>query len=83
MKPDSHGNSIAAWTGVVVILLGSVLIGCGVAFGRHALDIAGVVACAVGAGSANILSRAGFGAPHLQPPPRASIGESRRRSSSS
>ena len=65
---ESHGHSVAAWTMVGLVTLGSLFIAFGVAFGRHSLDIVGVIVCAIGVAAAKILSKAGFGAPALQAP---------------
>lgn len=67
-EPGNHGNSVAAWTMVALIILGSLLIAFGVAFGRHPLDIVGVVVCVVGVATGKILSKSGFGAPALLAP---------------
>lgn len=67
-EPGNHGNSIAAWTMVALIMLGSLLIAVGVAFGRHSLDIAGVLVCILGVAARQILSKAGLGAPALRAP---------------
>ncbi|MDQ2851633.1 MAG: hypothetical protein M3Y49_13045 [Actinomycetota bacterium] len=67
-EPGNHGNSIAAWTMVAILILGSLLLAFGVAFGRHSLDIAGVVIGALGVATGEILSKAGFGAPALRAP---------------
>ncbi len=67
-EPGDHGNSIAAWTMVALIMLGSLLIAFGVAFGRHLLDIVGLVVCVLGVATGKILSKAGLGAPALRAP---------------
>lgn len=67
-EPGNHGNSIAAWTMVAILILGSLLLAFGVAFGRHSLDIAGVVIGTLGVVTGEILSKAGFGAPALRAP---------------
>ncbi len=74
-EPGNHGNSIAAWTMVAIIILGSLVIAFGVAFGRHSLDIVGVVVCALGVAVGSILSKAGFGAPALRAPDDQESGE--------
>lgn len=65
---ENHGHSVAAWTMVGLIMLGSLLISFGVAFGLHWLDIVGVVVCAIGVVAGKALSSAGFGAPALHAP---------------
>ena len=56
-----HGNSIAAWTAVVVIILGSIVILAGVIATSWAISIIGAVVCAAGAASGKVLSTMGFG----------------------
>lgn len=65
---ESHGHSVAAWTMVGFLMLGSLLVAFGVAFGRHSLDIIGLVVCALGLAAGKVLSNAGFGAPALHAP---------------
>ncbi len=67
-EPGDHGNSIAAWTMVTLIILGSLLIAVGVAFGQHSLDITGLAVGILGVMIGKILSRTGFGAPALRAP---------------
>ncbi len=66
---DIHGKSVAGWTGVSILLLAAVLIAAGVAWGVHALQIAGVVVAVIGVAAGVILSKVGFGAPPIPPPP--------------
>ncbi|MEO8851580.1 MAG: HGxxPAAW family protein [Allobranchiibius sp.] len=65
---ENHGHSVAAWTMVGLVMLGSLAISLGVAFGSHALDIIGAIICAIGVVAGKALSKAGFGAPALHAP---------------
>lgn len=65
---EDHGHSLAAWTMVGFVVLGSIFIAFGVAFGRHSLDIVGVIICVIGVAASKILSKAGFGAPAMRAP---------------
>lgn len=67
-EPGDHGNSIAAWSMVGILMFGSLFIAFGVAFGLHSLDIVGVIICVLGVATGKLLSRAGFGAPALEAP---------------
>lgn len=40
---ENHGHSVAAWTGVGICMIGSLLIAIGVYFGNELLDIIGGV----------------------------------------
>ncbi|WP_052466805.1 HGxxPAAW family protein [Mobilicoccus massiliensis] len=60
---ESHGNSVAAWTGVVVILVGTALICFGLMFAMPVLWITGIVAVLAGVAAWVGLSKAGYGAP--------------------
>lgn len=65
---ENHGHSLAAWTMVGLVMLGSLTIAFGVFFGSHALDIIGGIVCAAGVIAGKGLSKAGFGAPALRAP---------------
>lgn len=65
---ENHGHSIAAWTRVGLMMLGSLFVAFGVAFGQHWLDVVGVVVAALGLVAGKALNRAGFGAPVLHAP---------------
>lgn len=58
---EDHGHSVAAWTCVGILMVASLLISIGVAFGSHVLDIIGVVLVFVGVAAGIVLSKAGFG----------------------
>ncbi len=65
---ESHGHSVAAWAMVGLLMVGSLFIAFGVAFGLHSLDIIGVIICLAGVVAGKALSKAGFGAPALEAP---------------
>lgn len=58
---EGHGHSVAAWAGVGVILLGSVVIAVGVIVASLWVGIAGGVVVIAGAVLAKVLSMMGFG----------------------
>lgn len=59
---DEHGHSVAAWTGVVVIILGGAIASIGVALLSTWLFVVGLVVALIGAIAGKVLSMAGFGA---------------------
>jgi hypothetical protein len=59
---DSHGNSVAAWTCVVIIILGSIVMAIGVGVAAPWLFVVGAVVVVVGAVVGKVLSAMGFGA---------------------
>ncbi len=57
-----HGNSVAAWSGVIVITVGSLVAAIGVGAGSMALFVVGmVVAVLVGPAVWRVMSAMGFG----------------------
>ncbi|GAB3069874.1 HGxxPAAW family protein [Monashia sp. NPDC004114] len=58
---EDHGHSVAAWTGVGVILLGSLIAAIGVLLPNLALGIVGAVVIIGGVVSGKVLSMAGYG----------------------
>lgn len=58
---ESHGNSVAAWTGVLVLLVATLLICLGIIFGRSLLWIPGIVLVVVGIAAWVALDKAGYG----------------------
>lgn len=79
---EDHGHSVAAWTCVAILIIASLVISLGVAFGSHLLDILGVILVAVGVAAGVILSKTGFGAasaPERQSIAQESTGTSRVR----
>ena len=61
MHEDSHGHSTAAWVGVVVMLIGSVIGAWGVLFEPDSLLWVGIGLGVVGALAWYLLDRAGMG----------------------
>lgn len=59
---EGHGNSVAAWTSVIVIMLGALISCWGVAVANSTLSIAGGVVVVVGAVLAKVMSAMGYGA---------------------
>lgn len=58
---ESHGHSTAAWTGVGIMLLGSLLISLGLVLSMPFLWILGVLVFAGGAIAWIVMSKAGYG----------------------
>ncbi len=58
---EDHGNSVAAWVSVAIILVGAVLMAFSVLFPTTWLFIVGAVVAIIGALSAKVLSMAGYG----------------------
>lgn len=61
--PYGHGHSMAAWTAVSVVMLGSLLmcIGVGIGFAATWLVVVGAVVVAIGGILGKVLTAAGFG----------------------
>jgi hypothetical protein len=64
--PYGHGNSVAAWTAVIVIMVGALIMSIAVAIGWNVLwlFIVGGVVVVLGALSGKVLGAMGFGAKH-------------------
>ena len=58
---EDHGHSVAAWTAVAVILLGSGIAAVGVVMANVAIAIVGGVVVVVGAVAGKVLAMAGYG----------------------
>jgi hypothetical protein len=58
---ENHGNSVAAWTAVVVITLGFVVGGLAFAFSWVWMFWTGVGLCVVGVAAGKVLAMMGFG----------------------
>jgi hypothetical protein len=56
-----HGNSVAAWTAVGTIIVGSIVMAVGVVAASWPVSIVGGVICVVGGISGKVLSAMGFG----------------------
>lgn len=63
-----HGNSVAAWTAVSIIMVGFLVASVAVAVAELWLGIVGAVLVGVGALAGKVLSAMGFGAPHSSAP---------------
>jgi membrane-bound ClpP family serine protease len=58
---EDHGHSTAAWTGVGIILVGSVVVAIAVLLPSLLLGIIGTAIIIAGAGAGKVLSMAGYG----------------------
>ncbi|WP_034801785.1 HGxxPAAW family protein [Intrasporangium oryzae] len=58
---EDHGHSVAAWTAVGIILLGSAIASVAVLLPSMALGIVGAVVIVLGAVAGKVLSMAGYG----------------------
>ena len=65
---EDHGHSTAAWTAVVIILVGAAVAAWAVAVTSTALFVIGLVICAIGAVAGKVLSMAGYGAKTVNGP---------------
>ena len=65
---EDHGHSLAAWTAVGVILVGSAVAALGVALASTLWFVIGLVICVIGAVAGKVLSLAGYGATTLDGP---------------
>lgn len=65
---EDHGHSVAAWTGVAVILVGSAVASWGVIVASQVLFWIGIAICLIGAVAGKVLSLAGYGAKALDGP---------------
>jgi hypothetical protein len=59
---ESHGHSVAAWTGVTTLMVAAVVMSAAVVWPSRGLFIAGVVLAVVGVVAGKVLAMAGFGA---------------------
>jgi len=64
-----HGNSVAAWTAVGIVLLGAAMSCGGVLFTSLWLFIAGFVVIALGAVVGKVMAAMGYGSTAHQDPP--------------
>lgn len=58
---ESHGNTLAAWVTVGILLLGSAIMSWAVAFPNMALFIGGIVVCVVGLIAGRVMVGMGYG----------------------
>ncbi len=68
---DAHGQSVASWTAVTIMIVASFLLAFGVGGGNTALTVVGAVLFVVGAIAGKVLAMAGFG---VAKPDRANAG---------
>jgi hypothetical protein len=59
---ESEGHSVAAWTAVGIILLGSIIMSLAVVFPSRLWFVVGAVVVVVGAIAGKVLAMAGYGA---------------------
>lgn len=59
---DNHGKSVAAWTGVTILMVAAVVMSAAVVWPSWGLFIAGVVLAVIGIVAGKVLAMAGFGA---------------------
>jgi multisubunit Na+/H+ antiporter MnhG subunit len=65
---EDHGHSVAAWTGVVIILVGSAVASWGVAVASATIFWIGIAVCILGAIAGKLLGMAGYGAKDVAEP---------------
>jgi hypothetical protein len=56
-----HGNSVAAWTMVLILMLGALVVSVGISLANLTVVIVGVVIAVVGLIAGKVLSLAGYG----------------------
>jgi multisubunit Na+/H+ antiporter MnhG subunit len=59
---SNHGNTIAAWTGVGVIMIGGLIMAIAVVLASMTLFVVGAVVAVLGVVAGKVLSMAGYGA---------------------
>jgi hypothetical protein len=65
---EDHGHSVAAWSGVTIILIGSAVASLAVVLARPFLFWVGIAVCLVGAVAGKVLGMAGYGAKDVPRP---------------
>ena len=65
---SNHGNTIAAWTAVGVIMIGALISSFAVVFTSVTLFVVGIVVCVLGVVAGKVLSKAGYGAKRPEDP---------------
>jgi hypothetical protein len=65
---EDHGHSVAAWTAVAILLVGSAIMSWAVLVTSMAIFIAGAVVCVVGIVAGKVLGMAGYGARDVSEP---------------
>jgi len=69
MAEHRDGQSTAAWTAVVILLIASFLISLAIVVKSWPMAIVGIVLIVVGAAAGKLLAMAGYGQPKLERPP--------------
>jgi multisubunit Na+/H+ antiporter MnhG subunit len=72
---EDHGHSVAAWTAVGIILVGSAVASWAVVVTSTVLFVVGLVICVVGAVAGKVLSMAGYGATTVDGPDAPDSGK--------
>jgi hypothetical protein len=65
---EDHGHSVAAWTAVIIILIGAAVAAAGVAIASAVVFWVGIAICLVGAVTGKVLGMAGYGAKDVPEP---------------
>ncbi|WP_195908223.1 HGxxPAAW family protein [Nostocoides sp. HKS02] len=58
---EDHGHSVAAWTAVIIILVGSAVASVAVIVQSTPIFVVGIVICIIGAVAGKLLGMAGYG----------------------
>lgn len=66
----SHGNTVAAWTAVGILLVAALVLALGVILASVPVVVIGVVVAVIGVAAGKLLALAGYGSP--QPESRVS-----------
>ncbi len=69
---DNHGQSVAAWTTVGILIVASLVLAIAVVLGNVALGVVGAVLVVAGLVAGRVLGLAGYGS--KQPGPRRPLG---------
>ena len=64
---EDHGHSVAAWTAVTVLLVGSAVMAWSIVVTSVVLFVVGAVICVVGVVAGKVLGMAGYGAKDVPP----------------
>lgn len=65
---DNHGNSLAAWTSVIIIMIGSLIMSGAVLMMSTPVFVIGVIVVLLGVVAGKVLSSMGYGSPPLPKP---------------
>ncbi|WP_347351316.1 HGxxPAAW family protein [Intrasporangium sp.] len=78
---EDHGHSVAAWTLVIIVLVGAVIGGIAVLVANGVLGIIAAVVVVIGVIAGKVLSMAGYGNKNRLMPPAPPAGTSRESGS--